>query len=159
MLGIGCPDRHALPRITSSKNAPTATRAPIPRERVRSSARRRHPPGRRRWSALHPNSAVRRCPGGGVILRPLRPLATTPGGLDSRYPVGAALCWFEYTPLSSNLTDLVFQEDPVFRSFRSAESPIYLEGMAEHLALPVTLNQRVADSSPAAPTNQTAEWL
>src|SRR5260370_42595171 len=38
----------------------------------------------------------------------------------SRHPVGAALCWFEYTPLSSNLTDLVFQEDPVSRSFRSA---------------------------------------
>jgi hypothetical protein len=28
MLGIRCPDRHALPRITSSKNAPIQTRAP-----------------------------------------------------------------------------------------------------------------------------------
>ena len=37
MLGIGRPDRHALPRITSSKNAPTTTRALLPRERVRSS--------------------------------------------------------------------------------------------------------------------------
>ena len=35
MLGIGRPDRHALPRITSSKNAPTTTRALLPRERVR----------------------------------------------------------------------------------------------------------------------------
>ena len=37
MLGIGCPDRHALPRITFVENAPTETRAPLPRERVRSS--------------------------------------------------------------------------------------------------------------------------
>jgi hypothetical protein len=28
MLGIGRPDRHALPHITSSKNKRTATRAP-----------------------------------------------------------------------------------------------------------------------------------
>src|SRR3979490_573042 len=36
MLGIGCPDRHALPLITLVEIAPTATRAPPPRERVRS---------------------------------------------------------------------------------------------------------------------------
>jgi hypothetical protein len=36
MLGIGCPDRNALPRITLSKIRPTETRAPLPRERVRS---------------------------------------------------------------------------------------------------------------------------
>ena len=35
MLGIGCPDRHALPLITLVEIAPTATRAPLPRERVR----------------------------------------------------------------------------------------------------------------------------
>jgi hypothetical protein len=34
MLGIGCPDRHALPRINLVENAPTTTRAPLPRERV-----------------------------------------------------------------------------------------------------------------------------
>ena len=34
MLGIGCPDRHALPHITSSKMRRAATRAPS-RERVR----------------------------------------------------------------------------------------------------------------------------
>ena len=37
MLGIGCPDRHALPRFTLVENAPTTTYAPLPRERVRSS--------------------------------------------------------------------------------------------------------------------------
>jgi hypothetical protein len=31
MLGIGRPDRHALPRITLVENAPTTTRAPLPR--------------------------------------------------------------------------------------------------------------------------------
>jgi len=31
MLGIGRPDRHALPRITSAKLRQTATRAPLPR--------------------------------------------------------------------------------------------------------------------------------
>ena len=37
MLGIGCPDRHALPHFTSLKRRRAATRAPS-RERVRSSA-------------------------------------------------------------------------------------------------------------------------
>src|SRR5262249_78531 len=31
MLGIGCPDRHALQRITSPKLRTTATPAPLPR--------------------------------------------------------------------------------------------------------------------------------
>src|SRR6516162_1102343 len=35
MLGIGCPGRHALP-LTPPQKAPTVTRPPIPRERVRS---------------------------------------------------------------------------------------------------------------------------
>src|SRR6516164_1037235 len=35
MLGIGCPGRHAL-LLTPPQKAPTVTRAPIPRERVRS---------------------------------------------------------------------------------------------------------------------------
>src|SRR5271167_571604 len=35
MLGIGCPGRHALP-LTPPQKAPRVTRAPIPRERVRS---------------------------------------------------------------------------------------------------------------------------
>jgi len=35
MLGIGRPDRHALPRIIPDDDAPTATGAPLPRERVR----------------------------------------------------------------------------------------------------------------------------
>jgi hypothetical protein len=39
MLGIGCPDRHALLRINLVENALTTTRALLPRERVRSSAR------------------------------------------------------------------------------------------------------------------------
>jgi hypothetical protein len=34
MLGIGCPDRHALPRITPTKRADRDTRS-LPRERVR----------------------------------------------------------------------------------------------------------------------------
>src|SRR3954471_9745466 len=38
MLGTGCPDRHALPRITSPKTH-RPRRAPLPRERVRSTAR------------------------------------------------------------------------------------------------------------------------
>src|SRR3954465_3109593 len=37
MLGIRCPDRHALPRITLSK-LHRPRRASLPRERVRSSA-------------------------------------------------------------------------------------------------------------------------
>src|SRR6476469_727270 len=35
MLGIGCPDRHPLLRVTSPKTHPPR-RAPLPRERVRS---------------------------------------------------------------------------------------------------------------------------
>ena len=35
MLGIKCPDRHALLLVTPTKNAPAATRTPLPRERVR----------------------------------------------------------------------------------------------------------------------------
>src|ERR1700716_2419633 len=41
MLGIACPDRHALSLITLVEIAPTTTRAPLPRKRVRSTA----PPG------------------------------------------------------------------------------------------------------------------
>ena len=36
MLGIGCPDRHALPRFTSSKRT-NPDSCSLPRERVRSS--------------------------------------------------------------------------------------------------------------------------
>jgi hypothetical protein len=42
MLGIGCPGRHALP-LTPPQKAPTVTRAPIPRKRVRSWADSRPP--------------------------------------------------------------------------------------------------------------------
>ena len=35
MLGIGCPDRHALPRHHLDQNVPDRQRAPLPRERVR----------------------------------------------------------------------------------------------------------------------------
>ena len=47
MLGIGCPDRHALPRITPIRCADLELR-PLPRERVRSTAHPRHcrTPGR-----------------------------------------------------------------------------------------------------------------
>jgi hypothetical protein len=44
MLGIGRPDRHALPLITLVEIAPTTTRAPLPRERVRSSTQSGHRP-------------------------------------------------------------------------------------------------------------------
>jgi len=40
MLGIGCPDRHALPRRKRADRNPWS----LPRERVRSSARSRRPP-------------------------------------------------------------------------------------------------------------------
>ena len=51
MLGIGCPDRHALPRITPIRCADLELR-PLPRERVRSTTLCEHsafPVGR----ALH----------------------------------------------------------------------------------------------------------
>jgi hypothetical protein len=49
MLGIGCPDRHPLLRVTSPKTY-RPQRAPLPRERVRSMALLRHWWMRRRGS-------------------------------------------------------------------------------------------------------------
>ena len=41
MLGIGCPDRHALPHITRAKHTDPDS-CSLPRERVRSSTHLRH---------------------------------------------------------------------------------------------------------------------
>src|SRR5271168_1376489 len=61
MLGIGCPGRHALP-LTPPQKAPRVTRAPIPRERVRSWGKGRR---RARSSVLHqiPDIGVSRLTG------------------------------------------------------------------------------------------------
>jgi hypothetical protein len=48
MLGIRRPDRHLLPRITPTKHADPDS-CDLPRERVRSSAHRRHPTSSRAW--------------------------------------------------------------------------------------------------------------
>src|SRR6516225_4162794 len=55
MLGIGCSGRHALP-LTPPQKAPTVTRAPIPRERVRSWGKSRR---KTRSSALHQIADIR----------------------------------------------------------------------------------------------------
>src|SRR4029077_6672864 len=55
MLGIGCPDRHALPHITPTKHTDPDS-CSLPRERVRSSAQGRRSPAFRRMS-LHPSFA------------------------------------------------------------------------------------------------------
>jgi hypothetical protein len=44
MLGIGRPDRHALPRITLVENCAEHEASSLPRERVRSSAQPRRSP-------------------------------------------------------------------------------------------------------------------
>src|SRR6516162_10103735 len=46
------PSRATAPHVV--ENTPTETRAPLPRERVRSSARLRHSPWLRRTTAFHP---------------------------------------------------------------------------------------------------------
>src|SRR4029077_19170430 len=72
MLGIGCPDRHALPHITPTKHTDPDS-CSLPRERVRSSALRRHPTHSRKWSALHPEPP----PGAGIkrqILSTMSPM-------------------------------------------------------------------------------------